>query len=83
MLTHPNIVRLFDLIHGKNQICLVMTYLPGGNVYEYISTHFPLGLTEIQKFFAGVLQAVGYMHQRGFSHRDIKPEVSVNPKFNI
>mmetsp|Transcript_9864 Transcript_9864/g.25377 ORF Transcript_9864/g.25377 Transcript_9864/m.25377 type:complete len:612 (-) Transcript_9864:312-2147(-) len=74
VLTHPNIVRLFDLIHGKNQICLIMTYLPGGNVYEYISTHHPLGVTEIQTFFAGVLQAVGYMHQRGFSHRDIKPE---------
>jgi serine/threonine protein kinase len=74
VLTHPNCVRLVQLIHGKEHICIVMNYVSGGNLHDYITCHHPIPKREIHKVFSGIMAAVAYMHQRGFSHRDLKPE---------
>lgn len=74
VLTHPNCVRLVQLIHAKEHICIVMNYVSGGNLHDYIACHHPIPKRDIQKVFSGIMAAVAYMHQRGFSHRDLKPE---------
>ena len=74
VLTHPNCVRLVELIHSRDHICIFMNYVSGGNLHNHISCNHPISTKDIQTIFSGIMHAVAYMHQRGFSHRDIKPE---------
>lgn len=76
VLCHPNIIRLHEVVHGKNHVCVVMDYMAGGTLYALIDFHGRAGvpLEDAQRILASITSAVAYMHYRGFSHRDLKPE---------
>jgi len=74
-LKHPNLVHLYDLRtddHGDKW--LVMEYVFGEALAQWIN-RYPTGLpTELVKeWFAAIARGVGYLHEQGVVHRDIKP----------
>ncbi|KAK1600949.1 hypothetical protein QYE76_059126 [Lolium multiflorum] len=74
LLNHPNIVKIHEVIATKTKICLVMEYVPGGQLSDRLSYHKRLNEREANKYFYQLIDAVDYCHRRGVFHRDLKPE---------
>ena len=73
-LKHPNIVGLSDFLMLGPSPCMIMEYVEGVTLHEWISHHFgapPLDQAEL--LFRGILAGVETAHQRGLVHRDLKP----------
>ncbi|KAK1615410.1 hypothetical protein QYE76_020927 [Lolium multiflorum] len=74
LLNHPNIVKIHEVIATKTKICLVMEYVPGGQLSDRLSYHKRLDEREANKYFYQLIDAVDYCHRRGVFHRDLKPQ---------
>ncbi|CAM0946508.1 unnamed protein product [Alopecurus aequalis] len=74
LLNHPNIVKIHEVIATKTKICLVMEYVPGGQLSDKLSYQGRLDEREAKKYFYQLIDAVDYCHRRGVFHRDLKPE---------
>ncbi len=75
-LDHPNIVKLEDflLLNGEDTGYLVMEYIEGRNLREYMKEITgPLPIQMAAAFVNVSLDAIGYAHERGCIHMDIKP----------
>jgi serine/threonine-protein kinase len=73
-LDHPNIVKLEDLILDQDEGYLVMEYVEGRNLREYIKEITgPLPFHNAALFLNEVLNAIAYTHNCGYVHMDIKP----------
>lgn len=72
-LDHPNIVRVFDATRHQDTPCLIMEYIDGETLQQYVDREgampVPMAAECIAQAAAGLLHA----HERGFVHRDIKP----------
>lgn len=75
-LNHPNIVQLFHALLWKNFIVLIMEYVGGGELCQYIIQKGSNGLSECEArtFFNQLTEAVHYCHNKFVIHRDLKPE---------
>jgi serine/threonine protein kinase len=72
-MSHPNIIKVTDLIDQEDTVAFVMEYIEGQTLKEYLDTKRKLKDDEIKKLFVQMLDAVGYVHEQGLIHRDIKP----------
>lgn len=81
-LRHPNIVQIHDFQHTDTQgssikAYMVMDYIEGGTLADYISNTVRKGLfppaADIVYLFTAISLALDYAHQKGMIHRDIKP----------
>ncbi len=70
---HPNIVRLLDSGQDSGRAYLVMEYLEGEVLSDYITPRRSLDLNTFVPIAAQVLKGVGHAHSRGVMLRDIKP----------
>ena len=77
-LDHPSIIRILHFESLPELLYLVMAYVGGPNLRNYVSHRVagnqPLPLAEILNLTAQVADALGYAHQQGIVHRDIKPD---------
>lgn len=71
-LNHPNIIDVFEIIE-EPPLAIVMEYIDGPSLEEYLSEHGPLSVPQLLSVMLPVLSAVGFAHQQGVIHRDIKP----------
>ncbi|MDY7108720.1 MAG: tetratricopeptide repeat protein [Planctomycetota bacterium] len=72
-LDHPHIVPVFDSgLTEDDRLFLVMRYVDGMPLNRYIAEQAP-PIPRILELFAKIARAVGYAHQRGVIHRDLKP----------
>lgn len=73
-LTHPGIVKVFEVIETNNTVYIVMEYIDGGSLDEYISSRGNLSEKEALPLFREICLAVDSMHQHHMLHLDIKPK---------
>ena len=73
-LSHPNIVRLHEMVETERYIGIILEYASGGELFDYILTHRYLKDNAARKLFAQLVSGVGYLHKKGIVHRDLKLE---------
>ncbi len=80
-MTHPNIIKVTDLIDQEDGVAFVMEYIEGETLKEHLERKGKLTDEEIKKLFVQMLEAVSYVHEQNFVHRDIKPSnFMISPK---
>ena len=73
-LRHPNIVQLYSIIEKNDKIYLIMEYIKGQELFDYIVTKKKLSEKEACIFFQQLISGIEYLHKIKYVHRDIKPE---------
>ena len=74
VLSHPNIVKVYDVSFGEKMQYIVMEYVDGITLKEYIDQQKVLTWKETVHFTVQILRALEHAHARGIVHRDIKPQ---------
>jgi PASTA domain./Protein kinase domain. len=74
VLSHPNIVKVYDVSFGDRIQYIVMEYIDGITLKEYIEQQKVLTWKEAVHFTVQILRALAHAHERGIVHRDIKPQ---------
>ena len=79
-LDHPGIQHSLDPGGDRTRPYLVMQYVEGETLREYLGRRGHLPITESVTLVDGLAAAMGYAHRQGVTHRDLKPEnVLVTP----
>jgi len=73
-LEHPHIVRIYQIGEEKDLVYFVMSYIPGGSLTDQIKKHGTLPTDRIVQWGMDVCSALGYAHDHGVIHRDLKPD---------
>jgi serine/threonine-protein kinase NIM1 len=73
-LHHPNIIRLYEVIHRPTRLYICMEWAPEGELYTRIVDHGKLNEIESRYIFSQIISAVNHMHKNNICHRDIKAE---------
>ena len=75
MLSHVNIVSVYDVSHSDGLDYIVMELIDGMTLKQYMQKRgTPLNWREAIHFITQILRALGHAHGRGIVHRDIKPQ---------
>ena len=74
LLSHPNIVKVYDVNFSDRLQYIVMEYIDGITLKEYIDAEHVLTWKDSVHFIIQVLRALQHAHDRGIVHRDIKPQ---------
>lgn len=70
---HPNIVTVFEYGEEAGAPYIVMEYVQGRELREYLKNRQPMSLNNTVAVILQVLRALGHAHTQGVVHRDIKP----------
>lgn len=73
-LVHPNIVGVYDVGEEQGTHYIVMEYVKGTDLKEYIRQRGPLPPREAVRIMTQIVSAISVAHQNRIIHRDIKPQ---------
>ena len=73
-LEHPNIVNIYDVGSENGLYYIVMEYVEGITLKEYIEQQGVISWKETVHFTTQILRALQHAHDKGIVHRDIKPQ---------
>ena len=73
-LKHPNIAQLYSVIETERQILLIMEYIKGQELYQYILLKKKLSEEESCLYFQQIISGIEYLQKLKIAHRDIKSE---------
>lgn len=74
LLNHPNIVKIFDVCNSPSLQYIVMEYIDGISLKDYIEQQRVVRVKEAVHFTTQILRALMHAHSKGIVHRDIKPQ---------
>ncbi len=74
VLSHPNIVKIYDVGFSEKIQYIVMEYIDGITLKEYMENERFLSWKDAVHFVTQILRALQHAHERGIVHRDIKPQ---------
>ncbi|XP_042365012.1 5'-AMP-activated protein kinase catalytic subunit alpha-1 [Plectropomus leopardus] len=74
LFRHPHIIKLYQVISTPTDIFMVMEYVSGGELFDYICKNGKLEEKESRRLFQQIISAVDYCHRHMVVHRDLKPE---------
>ncbi len=73
-LSHPNIVRVYDIEYLYRTIFIVMEYLSGHSLKEMLQGMPRVPFPRVMNLLIQVAEGLEYAHQEGIIHQDIKPD---------
>ncbi|WP_226578613.1 Stk1 family PASTA domain-containing Ser/Thr kinase [Halobacillus litoralis] len=73
-LSHPNIVNIYDVGEEDDLYYMVMEYVHGMTLKQYIQQHSPVDVSEAVDIMRQVTSAIAHAHDNEIVHRDIKPQ---------
>ena len=73
-LKHPNIIQLYSVIETQRQFLLIMEYIRGKELYQYILLKKKISEEEACLYFQQIISGIEYLHKLKIAHRDIKAE---------
>jgi serine/threonine protein kinase len=83
-MSHPNIIKVTDLIEEGDTVAFVMEYIEGDTLKDYLERKGKLNDDDLKAIFTQILAAVAYVHEQGLIHRDIKPSnFMISPKGQV
>ena len=74
VLSHPNIVSVYDVSHSDGVEYIVMELIEGVTLMQYMKKKGALGWKEALHFAVQISKALEHAHEKGIVHRDIKPQ---------
>ena len=74
MLSHPNIVAVYDVSHSDDVEYIVMELVEGITLKQYMDRKGAVNWREALHFSRQIAKALSHAHERGIIHRDIKPQ---------
>ncbi len=74
LLSHPNIVKIYDVSFGDLIQYIVMEHIEGITLKEYIERQGSLSWKDAVNFSIQILRGLQHAHDRGIVHRDVKPQ---------
>jgi serine/threonine-protein kinase len=73
-LNHPNIVPIFAVEERDGLVCFVMALVDGESLATRVARDKRLPIDDVRSILHGVADALGYAHEKGIVHRDVKPD---------
>nr|AER10553.1 AMP-activated protein kinase alpha subunit [Echinococcus granulosus] len=74
LFRHPHIIKLYQVISTPTDIFMIMEYVSGGELFEFIVKSGKISEKDARKFFQQIISGVDYCHRHKVVHRDLKPE---------
>ena len=74
LISHPNVMGLYEVWENKSELYLVLEYVEGGELFDYLVSKGKLPESEAVHYFKQIVQGVAYCHGFNICHRDLKPE---------
>ncbi|TCD70693.1 hypothetical protein EIP91_002068 [Steccherinum ochraceum] len=74
LMNHPNIMRIFDVYEGEKQLYLILEYVEGGELFDFLVNRGKLPPLEALGYFKQIIYGLNYAHTFSIIHRDLKPE---------
>lgn len=73
-LNHPGIVRLKAFYEDVDNYYLVMEFVSGGDLMDFVACNGAIDESASKEIAKQILEAILYVHSKGISHRDLKPD---------
>ncbi|KAB2337461.1 Stk1 family PASTA domain-containing Ser/Thr kinase [Cytobacillus depressus] len=73
-LAHPNIVSIYDVGEEDSLYYIVMEYVDGQTLKQYIQQNSPVRVEKVIEIMKQLTSAIAHAHQNHIVHRDIKPQ---------
>ncbi len=80
MLSHPNIRAVYDVVSSGDTEYIVMEYVDGINLKQYLKKKKVLTWKETLHFSTQIAKALSHAHSKGIIHMDIKPQNIMLPR---
>uniref|UniRef100_A0A4W5MNP5 Acetyl-CoA carboxylase kinase n=1 Tax=Hucho hucho TaxID=62062 RepID=A0A4W5MNP5_9TELE len=74
LFRHPHIIKLYQVISTPTDFFMMMEYVSGGELFDYICKHGRAEDKEARRLFQQIISGVDYCHRHMVVHRDLKPE---------
>ncbi len=71
-LSHPNIVKVFEISESSEKSFIAMEYLPGGTLAEYLQSNYPLTQKRLKEIVLQICNGMAEIHKQNVIHRDVK-----------
>lgn len=72
-LNNDNIVKVYDQFPLNDNFYIVMELVDGLNVEQYVQKYGPIPVERASRFMVNILDAMQFVHEKQFVHRDLKP----------
>ena len=72
--SHPNIVKVYEIVEANGLYGMVMEYINGQTLAHYVEDNGALSEAIALPIIKQVGDALTFVHERGFLHRDVKPD---------
>lgn len=83
-LDHPNIVSIYDIGEENDIYYIVMEYVKGQTLKQYIQQNAPVAFNKVVEIMDQLTSAIAHAHDNGIIHRDIKPQnILIDAEGNI